>query len=32
MIGRLFRLGRLGPLRRSDDELTREDLVAASKI
>jgi hypothetical protein len=32
MIGRLFKLGRLGPVRRSDDELTREDLIAASKI
>ncbi|KAF2436331.1 NUDIX domain protein [Tothia fuscella] len=32
MIGRLFRLGKLGGIRREGDELTREDLIAASKI
>ena len=32
MIGRLLRVGRLGPIRRPDDEITKEDLAAASKI
>lgn len=32
MIGRLFRLGKLGGIRGKDDELTREDLIAASKL
>jgi hypothetical protein len=32
MIGRLLRIGRLGPIRRPDDELTKEDLAAASRI
>jgi hypothetical protein len=32
MIGRLLRMGRLGPDRKPDDELTKEDLAAAAKI
>ncbi|KAF1989733.1 hypothetical protein K402DRAFT_401828 [Aulographum hederae CBS 113979] len=32
MIGRLMRMGRLGPVRQTGDEVTREDLIAASKI
>ncbi|KAL2353155.1 NUDIX hydrolase domain-like protein [Cryomyces antarcticus] len=32
MIGRLMRMGRLGGVRRRDDELTREDLIAAAKL
>jgi 8-oxo-dGTP pyrophosphatase MutT (NUDIX family) len=32
MIGRLFRMGRLSGTRERDDELTKDDLVAASKI
>jgi hypothetical protein len=32
MIGRLLRIGRLGPIRRPDDEITKEDLAAAAKI
>lgn len=32
MIGRLLRIGRLSPIRRHDDEITKEDLAAASKI
>jgi len=32
MIARLFRLGRLGAVRKSDDELTKEDMIAAAKI
>lgn len=32
MIGRLLRVGRLGPIRKPDDELTKEDLAAAAKI
>jgi hypothetical protein len=32
MIGRLLRVGRLGAVRKKEDELTREDLVAAAKI
>lgn len=32
MIGRLLRIGRLGPIRRRDDELTREDMAAAARL
>jgi len=32
MIGRLLRIGRLGAIRKPDDELTREDLAAAAKL
>jgi hypothetical protein len=32
MIGRLLRVGRLGPVRKPNDELTKEDLEAAAKI
>ncbi|KIW07469.1 uncharacterized protein PV09_01437 [Verruconis gallopava] len=32
MIGRLLRIGRLGPIRKPGDELTKEDLEAASRI
>jgi len=32
MIGRLLRVGRLGPIRKPDDELTMEDLTAAAKL
>lgn len=32
MIGRLLRIGRLGPIRKPDDELTREDMAAAAKL
>lgn len=32
MIERLMRMGRLGPIRRRTDEITREDMVAASKL
>jgi len=32
MIGRLLRVGRLGAVRKPDDQLTREDLEAAAKI
>ena len=32
MIERLLKVGRLGAIRKPDDELTREDLVAAAKL
>lgn len=32
MIHRLMKMGRLGPVRKHGDEVTREDLVAASKL
>lgn len=32
MIGRLLRIGRLSPIRKPDDELTREDMAAAAKL
>lgn len=32
MVDRLMRLGRLGPSRKEGDEITREDMVAASKL
>jgi hypothetical protein len=32
MIGRLLRIGRLGAIRRSEDQLTREDMAAAAKL
>jgi len=32
MIGRLLRMGRMGPIRKRTDEVTREDMVAASKL
>ncbi|KAF2099584.1 hypothetical protein NA57DRAFT_37535 [Rhizodiscina lignyota] len=32
MIERLMRMGRLGPIRRRSDEITKEDMVAASKL
>lgn len=32
MISRLLKMGRLGAIRKSDDEITKEDLLAASKI
>ena len=32
VVGKLLRMGRLGPLRKSDDEITRADVIAASKL
>ena len=32
MIGRLLRLGRLGPIKNRDDALTKEDMAAAAKL
>jgi hypothetical protein len=32
MIGRLLKVGRLGPVRRPGDELTKEDMVAAANV
>lgn len=32
MIGRLLKIGRLGAIKKSDDQITREDLAAAAKI
>ena len=32
MIGRLLRIGRLSPIRKREDELTKADLAAAAKL
>lgn len=32
MIHRLMKIGRMGAVRKSDDQITREDMIAASKI